>query len=986
MSDIVLTADGGGSIVLTAESSELSLSTSPGVLSLGIAVGPTTGEANTAANVGAGAGVFRDKVGTVLNLRSVTGSGGVTVTENADEIDISTVGSSGDVTGPASSTDNAPAIFDGVTGKLIKEPDAAVDYLGQAITNVGNVDGRDVSADGAALDSHIADLANPHAVTAAQAGADPVGSAAAVQTNLTTHENDTANPHATDVDNLGAGTLAELNATITDATLDDSGDPRTPTAHATSHEDGGSDEITVEGLGTAGGSGTVPVSDGAGGLSMAAPAPAAHSSTHENGGSDEIDVVGLSGLLADDQNPVDHATDHENGGGDEIDVGGLSGLLADAQTPLSHASTHQDGGADEVAVAVAAANAIPKAGAGGTFAGGWIDDTSHGSLSGGSLHSLVVAAVSHGFMSSADKTKLDAYPVFGSLSHGSLQNLGVDDHSQYWLLAGRAGGQGGFGGTAASEELTLRGTTNANLGLVRVQSPIEIDGVTAAAALSPYSVRNASSETITGVYIGGTFADARTITFTNGFFVYETVSGRPQITSGAAPTFAAFTLCHGLPKLSSGPGFDNLDAMVISASPMIETATAQSRTCNSCNGFSYAAQTRATVAGATQTITNQIGLQVLPTFSTAAGAIANLGTIRGVWCRNPAAGLLQPDLGIATMTAYYGVDVDAIPFGGNVPKAAVRSALTDATNTHFLLNTGNAQSDFWGGLLNNCGPISIPYDLFQLTLGASLDFGMGWSVGNFMFMNFANTGPHQLRFSNPSTSRFLIEGEVQSELNLNFDRFSIGAQTGAVGNQIGAFVTPARATQANGDWADYLLTSAGNLTINHTMDLVARWTFPAIGLTAGTGSANELTNLYVEGMTLSGLGGAETSALKVLGRRHHIGVDGFPSASPTALAADADDYAPVTGISMRQVWRVEASGADRTVTGIAIQRTGDTQTVINIGATYNVVLSHQDAASSAANRIISPTGASLTLGPDEFAHLWHDDVTDRWRILETNGA
>lgn len=59
--------------------------------------------------------------------------------------------------------------------------------------------------------------------------------------------------------------------------------------------------------------------------------PAPHAPSHENSGSDEINVAGLSGLLADDQNPVNHATDHEDTGGDEISVAGLSGLLADPQ-------------------------------------------------------------------------------------------------------------------------------------------------------------------------------------------------------------------------------------------------------------------------------------------------------------------------------------------------------------------------------------------------------------------------------------------------------------------------------------------------------------------------------------------------------------------------------------------------------------------------------------------------------------------------------
>ena len=46
-----------------------------------------------------------------------------------------------------------------------------LDAGGHAVTNVGQVDGRDVSADGAALDAHAAAEDNPHNVTAAQAGA-----------------------------------------------------------------------------------------------------------------------------------------------------------------------------------------------------------------------------------------------------------------------------------------------------------------------------------------------------------------------------------------------------------------------------------------------------------------------------------------------------------------------------------------------------------------------------------------------------------------------------------------------------------------------------------------------------------------------------------------------------------------------------------------------------------------------------------------------
>jgi hypothetical protein len=68
-------------------------------------------------------------------------------------------------------------------------------------------------------------------------------------------------------------TLSQLNAKISDATLDDSSAARTPTAHASSHSDGGSDEISVEDLATtASDTSQVLRPDGAGGLAFGADA------------------------------------------------------------------------------------------------------------------------------------------------------------------------------------------------------------------------------------------------------------------------------------------------------------------------------------------------------------------------------------------------------------------------------------------------------------------------------------------------------------------------------------------------------------------------------------------------------------------------------------------------------------------------------------------------------------------------------------------
>ena len=83
-------------------------------------------------------------------------------------------------------------------------------------------------------------------------------------------------------------------------------------------------------------------------------------------------VEDTDGRMTDARTPTSHASAHQNAGGDEISVAGLSGLLADGQTPLAHTSSHKHGGGDEVATATAAANAIPKAAAGGQLDIGWV--------------------------------------------------------------------------------------------------------------------------------------------------------------------------------------------------------------------------------------------------------------------------------------------------------------------------------------------------------------------------------------------------------------------------------------------------------------------------------------------------------------------------------------------------------------------------------------------------------------------------------------
>lgn len=121
------------------------------------------------------------------------------------------------------------------------------------------------------------------------------------------------------------------------------------------------------------------------------------------------------------------------------------------------------------------------------------------------------------------------------------------------------------------------------------------------------------------------------------------------------------------------------------------------------------------------------------------------------------------------------------------------------------------------------------------------------------------------------------------------------------------------------------------------------------------------------------------SATMLTGTRYRIGTEAARWAatalSPAQITADQNDYDP----GRNGFWRL-SSDASRTITGIAGGENGSQLDIVNIGS-QDIVLAHQNASSTAANRIISPTGSSITLGASKTAVLRYDATTQRWRIM-----
>lgn len=70
------------------------------------------------------------------------------------------------------------------------------------------------------------------------------------------------------------------------------------------------------------------------------------------------------------------------------------------------------------------------------------------------------------------------FDLTGVTDHGLLSGLTDDDHTQYALLAGRAGGQTLIGGTGAGETLILQSTSHATRGAIIISDWIEVGTAT----------------------------------------------------------------------------------------------------------------------------------------------------------------------------------------------------------------------------------------------------------------------------------------------------------------------------------------------------------------------------------------------------------------------------------------------------------------------------------------------------------------------------
>lgn len=96
--------------------------------------------------------------------------------------------------------------------------------------------------------------------------------------------------------------------------------------------------------------------------------------------------------------------------------------------------------------------------------------------------------------------------------------------------------------------------------------------------------------------------------------------------------------------------------------------------------------------------------------------------------------------------------------------------------------------------------------------------------------------------------------------------------------------------------------------------------------------------------------------------------------SPPQVTSNQNDYNPagLSGASLLSI----TTDASRSITGLQGGANGRHMYIYNVGA-QNIVLEHQDAGSSAANRFVNATGADITLTPGQIIHYVY--FSSRWR-------
>jgi hypothetical protein len=193
-----------------------------------------------------------------------------------------------------------------------------------------------------------------------------------------------------------------------------------------------------------------------------------------------------------------------------------------------------------------------------------------------------------------------------------------------------------------------------------------------------------------------------TVTVSSVVFAFSVLKTSGTYTQEASPAFAAFSCfsSSGTTVKTTNNSFQPMAVIDFVAGSRTQNDGAGALGSSVLYNKSFVANPTidCTTSGDTLTVAETTGLEVEPSFDVVSGATVDMGTIRGVFVKDPTVTAGGSAAGTEQATAYIGVDVEDITtltYSGD--RVAFRSALAAGADNYFLRNTGGAQSNLGGG-------------------------------------------------------------------------------------------------------------------------------------------------------------------------------------------------------------------------------------------------------------------------------------------------
>lgn len=270
---------------------------------------------------------------------------------------------------------------------------------------------------------------------------------------------------------------------------------------------------------------------------------------------------------------------------------------------------------------------------------------------------------------------LDTLTQITTRNHTDLAGLTTTDagHTQFFLLAGRAGGQVAISGTGAGDAGSLTASSSAtNVGALTLQN-LASKTITTILGNFPY------------VQIGGTTTWTWTGAGNLAMAGIGQLGGTAQITTSGLVNYFGFVDNGRIAPTGASPTVTSAFSFVANGTQNADAAASGTVTYTNAGGFRAHSNIDATAGGAPVVVTNYTNFWAEEIFAT--GATGTVTNARGLW--------VTENAGAGTIVNFFGVDV-ANQAAPTTSAIGVRSQITSGASRYAFRDTGGALSQFLG--------------------------------------------------------------------------------------------------------------------------------------------------------------------------------------------------------------------------------------------------------------------------------------------------